>query len=165
MNVAQPKRLQEVNRQFLGFGVVAKGASHRVLRCCSVVARAILPPPPALAGSLGLAAALTDQIGAADGLGNPDLRRLEVNALDLGDNIEDRRGSRAGAVRPSLERVPAPRRMLVGVILVRAVNMGALAIPRNPQPGEHDALAPSYRVADRLGRDVLLRAIHDLTPL
>src|SRR5215510_1934252 len=92
---------------------VSRESAAGVLRCCSVVAWAIPPPPLALATGLGLPAIPLDEFRAPQHLGHRDLRRLKVHAIDLGDNVEDRCRSRAGAVRLSFDRIPAPGRMLI----------------------------------------------------
>src|SRR5262245_9519791 len=98
---------------------VSRESAAWVLRCCSVVAWAIPPPPLALATSL-LAA---DEIGAPDHLGYCDFRRLEVDASYFDHNIEDRCRWRAGAVSLSFDRIPAPGRMLVLMVWIGAADM------------------------------------------
>src|SRR5262249_50028334 len=116
-DVGEPERSQKVRLEAFGLSVVGK-ATPRVLRCCSVVARGLYPLPPflPLAGS-------ADQIGTPDHLGYRDLRCVEVDALDPAHHIEDRGGSRAGAVRTSLGLVPTPGWMIVEVRGVWAPDM------------------------------------------
>src|SRR5262245_9470216 len=98
-------------------------AGSGVLHCRSVVAGAIPPPPLAVSTGLRLAAGAQNQILAPQHLGDGNLRRLKVHAFDLGYNIEDRCRSRAGAVRLSFDRIPAPGRMLIPVVWIGTANM------------------------------------------
>src|SRR5262249_61263208 len=110
-----------------------ESATGPVLRGCTVVARGIAPPPPALPILPGLAAGLNNQIGAPNGLGNPNLRCLEVDAFDLAHHVQNRCRGRAGAMRAAFGVVPAPGWMLVLMVRVGAADVAGLAIPLNAQ--------------------------------
>src|SRR5262249_56527306 len=88
---------------------------------------------------------------------------LEVDAPDLRDHIDDRRRGRACAMRAAFGVVPAPGWVLVLMVRVGAADVAELPIPMNPERAKHVDLAPLYRVADRLSRDIPLPAAHDAT--
>ena len=75
-----------------------------------------------------------DQIVAAEDLGDTQLGRLELDALDPHDDVEDRvRSLDAGAVGPGLPLMPAPGRVLIGVIGIGAGYVLCAALPRDAE--------------------------------
>ena len=75
-----------------------------------------------------------DQVVELQDLGDAQLGGLEVHALDLHDDVKDRVRALldTSAIRPRLGLIPAPRRVLVRVIGIRAADVRRAVLPGDP---------------------------------
>ena len=100
---------------------------------------------------------LLDQVVATQDLGDPQLGCLEVHALDMHYDVEDRvRALGAGAVRLGPALVPAPGWVPVRVIAIRATDVRRAVLPGDLERVEHLRLAAFDCRLKRLGREVAL---------
>jgi hypothetical protein len=107
--------------------------------------------------SMRLAVLVHDQVIAPQNLGNAHLGRLEVDALDVHDDVENRmRTLDAGAEGFCLVHVPPPGGMVVRVIGVGARDVRRAVLPTDAECAEHLRLAAFDCRLNRLGKDVAL---------
>jgi hypothetical protein len=102
------------------------------------------------------AAGATDQIRSVKHFGNPQLRRLELDASHLRDDIEDRVRFCAGADRACPVAIPPPTRMPVGVMRVETAKMLPAFSPMNAETVEDVGLSTLHRLTDLSSRDIAI---------